>query len=428
MQGIANKARNEPNYRFRNLFGMLNEELLMESWRFINRKAMSGVDNITAREYAKDLTANVKNLVERLKRGSYRARLVKRKWIPKGKNKLRPLGIPVLEDKLLQLAVNVILSAIFEADFLECSHGYREHRGPQKAALRLDHELQFGSYQYVVEADIKGFFDHLNHEWLLKMLAQRIDDKPFLRLIKKWLTAGIVETDGQIIHPLTGTPQGGIVSPVLANIYLYYALDLWFEKVVKKNCQGAIYLCRFADDFVGLFEKKTDADYFYQALAERLRQFNLELSAEKTRILAFSRRTPNKGQRFDFLGFEFRWGTSRNGKTVIKMRTSRKKLRQSLVNFTEWCRKSRSLPIRKIMRTLNSKLRGYYNYYGVIGNYESLKQFFKRATRILKKWLNRRSQRKSYNWEKFNEMLKRQKIELPRIMQKRDNQLKLGFA
>jgi group II intron reverse transcriptase/maturase len=428
MQGIANKARNEPNYRFRNLFGMLNEELLMESWRFINRKAMSGVDNITAREYAKDLTANVKNLVERLKRGSYRARLVKRKWIPKGKNKLRPLGIPVFEDKLLQLAVNAILSAIFEADFLECSHGYREHRGPQKAALRLDHELQFGSYQYVVEADIKGFFDHLNHEWLLKMLAQRIDDKPFLRLIKKWLTAGILETDGQITHPLTGTPQGGIVSPVLANIYLHYALDLWFEKVVKKNCQGAIYLCRFADDFVGLFEKKTDADYFYQALAERLRQFNLELSAEKTRILAFSRRTPNKGQWFDFLGFEFRWGTSRNGKTVIKMRTSRKKLRQSLVNFTEWCRKSRSLPIRKIMRTLNSKLRGYYNYYGVIGNYESLKQFFKRATRILKKWLNRRSQRKSYNWEKFNEMLKRQKIELPRIMQKRDNQLKLGFA
>ena len=428
LRGIANKAKRDKKHRFRNLFGMLNEQFLTYSWKFLKKKAASGVDNVTAEDYEKDFTNNVSHLIERLKSGAYRAKLVLRKWIPKGKDKLRPLGLPALEDKLLQIAVALILRTIFEEDFLTSSYGYRPHRSAQQAVLEMKEELQFGRYRYAVEADIKGFFDNINHDWMIKMLEQRIDDKAFIRLINKWLKAGILEKDGQVLHPVTGTPQGGIVSPILANIYLHYALDLWFEKVVKKQCRGMAYLCRYADDFVCMFEYKEDAERFYRALPKRLGKFNLELSPEKTRMLPFSRFPESEGHSFDFLGFEFRWGLSRQGKKIVTLRTSRKKFRQSLANFTEWCRKKRSVPIRKLLKTLNSKLRGYYNYYGVIGNYESLYKFFRHAMRILKKWLNRRSQRRSYNWKQFRSMLNHHQIELPRITQRRDDQLKFQFS
>jgi group II intron reverse transcriptase/maturase len=260
------------------------------------------------------------------------------------------------------------------------------------------------------------------------MLEQRVDDRRFLRLIKKWLKAGILEEDGKVLHPVTGTPQGGIVSPVLANVYLHYALDLWFEKVVKKQCRGMAYLCRYADDFIGAFEYKEDADRFYRMLSERLGKFKLTLSAEKTRVVAFSRFPESEGSSFDFLGFEFRWGDSRNGKRIVKLRTSHKKFQQSLRNFTTWCRESRNNGIRKILKTLNSKLRGYYNYYGVIGNYERLQQYFRQVMRILKKWLNRRSQKKSYNSKQFWAMMKRHKIEQPRITETLFGQQKLQLS
>jgi group II intron reverse transcriptase/maturase len=261
----------------------------------------------------------------------------------------------------------------------------------------------------------KGFFDNIDHQWMIRMLAHRIDDKPFLRLIKKWLKAGILEKDGKVTHPVTGTPQGGIVSPVLANVYLYYVLDLWFEAVVKKQCKGAAYLMRYADDFVCLFQLREDARRFYQMLPERLAKFNLTLSMEKTRIVRFSRHQVGKGS-FDFLGFEYRWGISRKGKKVVKRRTSRSKLRKALANFTTWCRE------------LNVKLVGYYNYYGVIGNYGSLKEFFFHAMAILRKWLNRRSQKQSYNWERFKAILQRNRIERPRITEKPKLQLALAFS
>jgi len=428
LQLIADKAKREPSHRFRNLFGMLNEAMMAHSWKFIHKKAASGVDKVTAADYWKNFDTNVRNLIERLKRGCYRARLVLRKWIPKGQGKLRPLGLPVLEDKLLQTAVALILNAIFEADFLPCSHGYRPNRSPQQAALELKKELQFGRYRYVVEADIKGFFDTINHELLMEMLAQRIDDKPFLRLIKKWLKAGILEKDGNILNPEKGTPQGGTVSPVLANLYLHHVLDVWIETIVKKYCFGKVYLCRFADDFVVLFEFRYDAERFYRTLPKRLRKYDLELSVEKTRIIPFSRFPESQGNRFDFLGFEFRWELDRKRRKHVKLRTSRKKYRQSLAAFTAWCRQKRSTSIRKLMKSLNSKLRGYYNYYGVIGNYESLYKFYREAMKILKKWLNRRSQRKSYNYEQFNQMLKTHRIVTPYITQKRVYQLELRFS
>ena len=379
---------------------MINGPMLYRCWQRIRKNAAYGVDKVSAEEYGKHLTGNIRQLVDRLKRKSYRARLIRRHYIPKGNGKMRPLGIPVVEDKLLQLAVVEILQAIYEQDFLRCSYGYRPKVGALDAVDKLTIKLQFGRYGRVVEADIKGFFDNLDHDRLLAMLAERIDDQALLRLIGKWLKAGVLDTNGEVIHPAAGTPQGGIVSPILANIYLHYCLDEWFQHVVKKHCRGEACLIRYADDFVCAFEREGDAERFYQVLGKRLEKFGLELSAEKTRVIAFDR-GQSKQEGFEFLGFEFRWGQDRQGKAHVERRTSRKKLRSSLDRFTEWCRQKRHCPVKDWFKELKPKLQGYYNYYGVSGNYASLQQFFGEAMQILRKWLNRRSQRKSYSWEGF---------------------------
>jgi RNA-directed DNA polymerase len=416
LQGIAQKAKEQKKHRFQDFYRMLNEEFLLDCWRDIRKDAAYGVDEVSAEEYERNLGENVRDLVERLKRGSYRAKLVRRKYIPKGEGKMRPLGIPAIEDKLLQEAVKRILEAIYEQDFLRCSYGYRPGVGALDAVDKLTVKLQFGRYHFVVEADIESFFDNVDHEWMRRMLEERIDDGPFLRLIEKWLKAGILEPDGEVIHPVTGTPQGGIVSPILANVYLHYALDLWFHKVVRRYCRGEACLIRYADDFVCAFQYQEDAERFYRALGKRLGKFGLELSAEKTRVMRFSRNyRPGKAS-FDFLGFEFRWGEDRGGKPHLERRTSRKRLRRSLRNFTDWCKANRHQRLDVLFGKLNAKLRGYYNYYGVIGNYASLMQFFKQALRILFKWLNRCSQRGSYNWRGFQELIELFNVERPRIV------------
>jgi group II intron reverse transcriptase/maturase len=416
LQGIANKAASQKGYRFRNLYGMLNEHMLKDSWGYIRKDAANGVDKVSAQEYEQDLDENIHKLVENLKKKRYRAKLVRRHYIPKGEGKFRPLGIPATEDKLLQLAVKRILEAIFEQDFLRCSYGYRPKVGARDAVDKLTIKLQFGKYNYVVEADIKGFFDNIDHEWMLKMLAERIDDKPFLRLIQKWLKAGILDTDGKVIHPVTGTPQGGIVSPILANVYLHYALDLWFHKVVVPHCRGEACLIRYADDFVCAFEKREDAQRFYNVLGKRLGKFVLELSAEKTWVIPFSQYVTLGKTSFDFLGFEFRWGKDRAGKPHVKRRTARKNLRSSLKNFKAWCRENHHLRLKDLFAWLNAKLRGYYNYFGVHGNFRSLNQFFRRAIWFLYRWLNQRSQRESYTWNGFQDLIEYFGIERPRIV------------
>jgi len=393
---------------------MINGPMLYRCWQRIRKNAAYGVDKVSAEEYGKHLTGNIRQLVDRLKRKSYRARLIRRHYIPKGNGKMRPLGIPVVEDKLLQLAVVQILEAIYEQDFLRCSYGYRPKVGALDAIDKLTIKLQFGRYGRVVEADIKGFFDNIDHERLLEMLAERIDDKALLQLIRKWLKAGVLDTNGEVIHPAAGTPQGGIVSPILANIYLHYCLDEWFQHVVKKHCRGEACLIRYADDFVCAFEREGDAERFYQVLGKRLEKFGLELSAEKTRVIAFDR-GQSEQEGFEFLGFEFRWGQDRQGKAHVKRRTSRKKLRSSLDRFTEWCRQKRHCPVKDWFKELKPKLQGYYNYYGVSGNHASLQQFFGEAMQILRKWLNRRSQRKSYSWEGFRQLIEHFQVPRPRI-------------
>jgi len=416
LQGIANKAQAKPQHRFGNLYELLNEAFLHECWRDIRKDAAYGVDRVSAEDYEQNLDENIHDLVERLKQKRYRAKLVRRQYIPKGEGKVRPLGIPAVEDKLLQLAVTRILQAIYEQDFLRCSYGYRPNLGALDAVDKLTLKLQFGQYNYVVEADIKAFFDNINHDLLMQMLERRIEDGAFLRLIRKWLKAGVLDTDGQVLHPETGTPQGGIVSPILANVYLHHALDVWFHREVKPRCHGEACLIRFADDFVAAFQHQQDAEGFYQALGQRLRQFGLELSAEKTRVIPFGRRHPLGKTGFDFLGFEFRWGHDRQGVPRVQRRTSRKKLRNSLRQFTEWCKDKARSKLAKVGDELNAKLRGHYNYYGVNGNSASLKQFYDAALRILFKWLNRRSQRKSYNWTGFQELLRDLGVEPPRIV------------
>ena len=364
-----------------------------------------------------NLLANIRELAETVKAGRYRARWVLRRYIPKLKGKLRPLGIPAIADKLLQTAVAKILEAIYEADFLPCSYGYRPGVGALDAVRELSRTLEQGLYHYVVEADIQGFFEHIDHDRLLAMLAERIDDQPFLRLIRKWLKAGILETDGQVMHPATGTPQGGTVSPVLANVYLHYVLDLWFEETVKVHCRGAAYLCRYADDYVAAFQYESDAQRFYQVLGKRLAQYGLTLAADKTRLLCFSRTDRRNSAAFEFLGFEFRWGLSRWRKPIVKRRTAAKKYRASLANFRAWCRDNVHLPKRDFFAQLNTKLRGYYHYYGIRGNYERLSDFFYQVQRILFTALNRRSQRKSYNWRGFAALLEHYRLLQPRICQ-----------
>ena len=415
LRGIANTAASDKGYRFRNLFGLLNLGFLWWCWQFVNKRAAPGVDREDARMYEANLLPNIEQLVEAVKTGWYRANLILRRYIPKLNGKLRPLGIPTVADKLLQMGVAKILEAIYEADFLGCSFGYRPGKGALDAVMELSRTLQNGPYHYLVEADIKGFFDHIDHEQLLAMLAERIDDKPFLKLIRKWLKAGILEADGQVIHPATGTPQGGIVSPILANLYLHHALDVWFEETVKAHCRGAAYLCRYADDFVCAFEDKTDAERFDRVLGKRLGRFGLELAEDKTHLLRFSPVARRQSVAFEFLGFEFRWGVSRWRKPIIKRRTAAKKYRASLAKLKEWCQQHAHLPKRVLFAKLNVKLRGYYQYYGIRGNYERLSDFCHHAQRILFKTLNRRSQRRSYNWQGFRELLKLFPLLRPRI-------------
>jgi RNA-directed DNA polymerase len=416
LQGRAQTAREQPNHRFGNLYELLNEAYLRECWQDIRKEAAYGVDHVSADAYERQLEENIRDLGERLKGKRSRAKLVKRPYIPTGHGQRRPLGIPAVEDKLRQRAVARILEAIYEPDFLRCSYGYRPKVGALDAVDKLTIKLQFGQYHFVVEADIKGFFDNIQHGWLIRMLEERLEDGALLRLIREWLKAGVLETDGQVMHPATGTPQGGVISPILANVYLHYALDLWFQKVVKPRCRGEACLIRYADDDVAAFQYQADAAHFYRELGPRLGKFGLEVAPDKTRVIPFRGRHARGRTSFDSLGFEFRWGTNRAGKPHLKRRTARKTLRRSIQRFTAWCRETCRHRVRDVFRELNAKLRGYYRYSGVAGNYPSLQQFFSRAMRLLMKGLNRRSQRRSYTWPGFKALLRHFQVEGPRLV------------
>lgn len=424
LRGIASRARREPKARFRSLYRLINEENLKQCFEELRKSAAPGVDKVTVREYGKNLDARITDLVERLKGNRYRARLVRRKHIPKGDGKTRPLGIPVVEDKLLQLAVSKILTAIHEPEFLSVSWGYRPGKGAREASQVLAGRLAIGRYRWVVDADLKAYFDTIDHDWLMKMLERKIEDGPLLRLIRKWLNAGILEEDGRVTDPVTGTPQGGVVSPVLANIYLHYVLDLWFEKAVRKGIRGQGMMLRYADDFVAAFEHEEEARAFMGWLGGQLGKFGLTLSQEKTRLVQFARYDPDhRNGGFDFLGFRYHWEDTRKGNRKVQRMTSPKKRQASEMRTREWVKENRHTPVKQLMKRLSRRLAGYWNYYGVTGNMTSLQKYWREVVRALYKWLNRRSQKKSLTWERLYRMLKKHGVPEPQIID--DRQMRL---
>jgi len=421
LRGIAKTASLNKQHRFRDLYRLLNIQMLHLAWKGLKKDSAIADDDITIKEYGADLSANLEGLLERLKQKRYRAKLIKRRYIPKVNGKLRPLGIPALEDKIVQKAAAMILTAIYEQDFLDCSYGYRPDRGAKDAVSDLVFQLQYGVFGYIVEADVKSYFDSIDHDKLLAMLEKRIDDRAFMRLITKWLKAGILEPDGYVKHPVTGTPQGGIVSPILSNLYLHVVLDEWFQDVVKPRLKGRAIMCRYADDWVCAFQYRDDASRFYEVLPKRLSRYELQVEPSKTKIVRFSRFHPSRkqGRTFTFLGFEFYWFKDRKGVSRVMRRTAPSKQRVALQRIKEWIKASRHLPKRQFFKALKQKLTGHYNYYYVNGNSRSVWSYYGQVLEYAKKWLNRRSQRKSYTWEKFTQLLEYMKIPKPKPTEKR---------
>ena len=420
---IAEKARKDPQFKFTSLYHLMNEELLRECFKRLRKDAAAGIDEMTKELYAANLDANLLNLIDRLHRMAYIPQPVRRKYIPKpGSTKQRPLGIPCFEDKLVQAGLVRILQAVYEEDFIEDSYGFRPARSCHKALIALSDTVEDNPVNYIVEADIKGFFDNVNQEWLLKFLAHRIEDKRIQRMVKRFLKAGVAE-DGSVTVSDEGTPQGGVISPLLANIYLHYVLDLWFEKVFRKSCTGYARLIRYADDFVVCFQYKSEAEKFRNALGERLDKFGLEVEPTKTRVLEFGRfavehaaKRGTKPETFDFLGLTHYCGRSRNGKRFrMKRVTARKRFAAKLRVFKEWLKKARIMKTKDLWEIAKAKLRGHYNYYGVTDNLRGIERFGHEVKMLLFKWLNRRGKRHCLNWERFDVMLKRFPLPIPRI-------------
>jgi group II intron reverse transcriptase/maturase len=401
----------------------MNPEMLRECFRLLRKDAAAGIDKVTKEGYAENLEENLTVLVEKLHKMSYIPQPVRRVYIPKsGSNKKRPLGIPALEDKLVQAGLTRILTAIYEQDFIDDSYGFRPGRSCHDALRALSDEVEGQRIHYIVDADIKGFFDNVDHEWLMQFLGHRIADKRVLRYVKRFLIAGIME-DGTVSASDKGTPQGGILSPILANIYLHYSLDLWFIRVFQKGCCGQSRIIRYADDFVVCFQREADATRFRHELDERLAKFGLEISPEKTKVIEFgpiaesnARRGGGKPDTFDFLGFTHYCSRTRNGRCFrMKRIISRKKFRAKIRIFRDWLKANRTLPTRELMEKVASKLRGHFTYYGVTDNSKGISRFAYEIRRILFKWLNRRGQRGHMNWEKFNLFLKKFPLPKPRI-------------
>ncbi len=420
LSALKAKAQQEPEHRFRGLARLLNRQMLREAFGNLKRKASPGIDGVVWAGYAENLEENLTALEERLSAGRYRARCVKRRWITKaGSKKLRPLGIPVLEDKIVQHAVKQILESIWESEFHDESIGYRSGKGARQSSLELREALNAGQYRWVVEADIRGFFEHVDHGWLVRMLELRIADRSLIRLIVKWLKAGVMEEGSGVIHPATGTPQGGVISPILANIYLHYVQDEWISKVVTKRSKGKVLFRRYADDSVVCFEYESDARTYLRALPKRLGKFALSIAEEKSSLVKFNRWEPEQSGKFTFLGFDFYWARSlRNPRYVmVKRRTNREKFRNSLKAMKEWIRKVRCRKLSELLVVLRRKLLGYRNYYGVIGNSRMLSTYYYEVTRMLYKWLNRRSQRRSMTRAQFQRRLPGWELPPPRVVE-----------
>jgi RNA-directed DNA polymerase len=423
LQRIAKLAREDRERSFLSLAHYIDEYWLREAYSRTRKDGAAGVDGTTAEQYAEHLEENLRSLLDRFKSGLYRAPPVKRVHIPKGSgSQTRPIGIPTFEDKVLQRAVAMLLEAIYEEDFLACSYGFRPGRSAHEALRDLWRVLMGMGGGWVLEVDIRSFFDELDHGHLRAFLDRRVRDGVIRRAIGKWLKAGVLE-EGSVKHPTTGTPQGGVISPLLANLYLHEVVDRWFEEEVKPRLGGRAVLLRYADDFVIVFAMERDARRVEAVLAKRLSRFGLRLHPEKTRLVRF--RTPGgKGKppesegpgTFTFLGFTHYWGKSRKGRRMVQRKTAATRLTRSLSRVRQWCRRWRHSPVSWQQRQLSLGLRGHYAYYGIMGNYRALNSYYHWVTQEWRKWLNRRSQKAKMTWERYCRLLVHYPLPRPRIV------------
>ena len=423
LRRVAIRAKEDRNLRFTSLGNLLDKVMLRESWRRIRKDGAAGVDGITAKEYGLRLEDNLRNLYQRQRLNQYQAPPVRRVWIPKVNGTLRPIGVPATEDKILQRAVASIMEVIFDPNFLDCSYGFRPGRNAHQAVEAIQKTLTFKPITWVLELDIESFYDNLNHEWLRKMVNLRLGDGHLRRLIGKWLEAGVMQ-EAQLLKQDKGSPQGGIVSPTLANIYLHCVLDVWFERKVKPTLKGQAYLWRYADDGLLAFEYEEDARKVLELLKLRIGKFSLKLNETKTRLLNFKKPEDGDGRgnpdgkppTFDFLGFTHYWGISRKGRAIVKRKTAASRIRRAMSRMAEWCRRNRHESLKRQQAHLNAALRGHYNYYGITGNWNSLQGFFLHVVKVWKKWLGRRSQKGYIRWERMRGTLERYALEAPRVV------------
>lgn len=424
LERIAELAKRMRGSALTTLSHHIDLEWLHEAYRRTRKDGAAGVDGQTAADYAVNLRSNLQSLLDRAKSGDhYRAPPVRRVHIPKGDGrKTRPIGIPAFEDKVLQRAVAMVLEAVYEQDFLDCSYGFRPRRSAHQALKSVwKQAMDLGSC-WVLEADIEDFFGSVDLTQLREILGQRVRDGVLLRLIGKWLKAGVMD-EGRVYRPESGVPQGGVISPILSNIYLHEVLDRWFAEVVKPRLKGRGHLTRFADDFVMVFEREEDAQRMLATLPKRFGKYGLCLHPDKTRLVRFappSSRGPgdDRSQRersFDLLGFTLYWGRSRRGQWVVKQKTAKDRLSRGLCRITEWCRVHRHDPVKQQHAALSRKLRGHYAYYGITGNYRSLARYFDEVPRIWKKWLSRRNNR-GIDWKRMNAILATYALPPPRIV------------
>ena len=419
---ISERARKDPKFQFISLAHLLNEGFLKECYYQLGRDRASGIDGVSWKEYGERLDENISDLVVRLKTKRYIPLPSRRTYIPKDEHSKRPLGLPALEDKIVQKGIARILEAIYEQDFLNCSYGFRPNRSCHQALNVVDKTMMRRPINYVIESDITRYFDTVSHDWMMKFLQVRIKDSSLLLLIKRFLKAGYIDAD-EFVLTTQGTPQGGNLSPVLSNIFLHYVLDLWFEKKIKPKVRGVCHLVRYADDFLCMVQYGDNAWYIEQAMRERFAKFGLELHPEKTRIIHLDReqrcrtnRKDHQSHTFDFLGFTHYWGKSRKGNPVLRRRTSAKKFRKACREMSLWLRQVRCMAkLKEWWQTLRAKLRGYYQYYGISGNSRAIERYHYVTKQLLFKWLNRRSQKASFNWENFTEYLRHYPLPVPRI-------------
>ena len=420
---ISGHARRDPCFQFTSLAHLLDVEYLRDCYKSLNRNKAVGIDNVSWEEYGKDLEANLSQLVSRLKRKKYKPMPARRVYIPKSKTEKRPLGISALENKIVERGITWILESIYEQDFLNCSYGFRPNRDCHQALKELNDLIMFQPINHIVEADIKGFFDNVSHENLIEFIRIRIKDTTLLNLIKKFLKAGYID-DGVLVKSENGTPQGSILSPILANIFLHYALDTWFETTVKSHVKGFCEIVRYADDFICVVRYVDDARRIEQGLQNRLNKYGLELHETKSRNISFGRfeLANAKSQKrrvntFDFLGFTHYCDRSRKGNFKVGRKTSRKKYSEKCKEMNAWLKAIRNqVKTKDWWKILMVKLQGHYQYYGVSENYNGIARFYQATIKMLRKWLNRRSQKRRMSWAKFTEYLGHYPLPKPKIV------------